>query len=64
MSYLVITRAAIVKVSDHQSLRSAWKVYGQQNVVGTYLMDKPLSPAQLRRLPKELRARVVAGVQA
>jgi hypothetical protein len=60
MTYLRINTAlASIEVPDHRNLLAAWKQYGGPlTLVRSFTVRKPLTPAQLRRLPKDLRARL------
>lgn len=47
---------ATMHVKDESGLRTAWKIHGGLgSLVGSFVVDKPLTPAQLRRLPVDLR---------
>ena len=47
---------ATVTVPNHKNLLAAWKQYGGPlSVVGRFIVEKPLTESQLRRLPKGLR---------
>jgi len=62
MTYLKISATTSIEVLNHRSLREAWKQYGGPGtLVGLFVVTKPLTPAQLRRLPADLRDRLVAG---
>ena len=50
-----------VTTFDHRSLRRLWKMYGCTGLVGSYVVEKPLTEAQLRRLPTDLRERLTNG---
>jgi hypothetical protein len=44
-----------------QRTRHEWgtpRTYGPGPIVGRYIVDKPLTASQLRRLPRDLRDRV------
>jgi hypothetical protein len=58
MTYLKTTALASMEVSDCKNLLSAWRIYGPGSVVGSFTVRNPLTAAQLRRLPKDLRARL------
>jgi hypothetical protein len=61
MTYLKISALASIEVPDHKNLLAAWKQYGGPvgfSLVGSFTVRKPLTPAQLRRLPAELRSRL------
>jgi hypothetical protein len=56
MFYLQVTESAIVKAPNHKSLMHAWRTYGGPlTLVGRFVVEKPLTEAQLRRLPADLR---------
>jgi hypothetical protein len=50
-----------VTTFDHRSLRAVWKQYRHTGLVGSYVVEKPLTEAQLRRLPMDLRDRLTNG---
>jgi hypothetical protein len=55
MSYMRFNSATI-KVPNHKNLLAAWKQYGGPlSLVGRFIVEKPLTASQLRRLPKGLR---------
>lgn len=56
MTYLKITALASIEVPDHRNLVAAWQSYG--TLVESFTVRKPLTAAQFRRLPAELRARL------
>jgi hypothetical protein len=59
MSYWKISGPrATVTVPDHKTLRDVWKTYKHSLLVGRFIVEKPLTPAQLRRLSAKLRDRV------
>ncbi len=57
MSFALITPAT-VHVHSIKSLRAMWKHYGRDPLVGGFTIDKPLTPAQQRRLSARLRDRL------
>jgi hypothetical protein len=59
MTYLKVTALASIEVPDHRNLRAAWRSYG--TLVESFTVRKPLTAAQLRRLPADLRNRLVEG---
>jgi hypothetical protein len=64
MSYMLVT-LAIVHVSNHKNLRAAWRLHSKpDSLVGAFVCESQLTPSQLRRLPKALRARLVQEVPA
>jgi hypothetical protein len=56
MTYLKITALASIEVPDHKNLMAAWRSYCP--LVESFTVRKPLTPAQLRRLPADLRTRL------
>jgi hypothetical protein len=55
MHYFRITLATI-EVSDHAGLRAAWRLHGcSATLVDRFVVRKPLTERQIRRLPKDLR---------
>jgi len=63
MSLSLITPTTTITVSDRRALLAAWKRYDvlSRTLIGRYVVEKPLTDAQLRRLPMELRDRLVNG---
>jgi hypothetical protein len=61
MSVWLIHPTTTVTTFDHRSLRAVWKRYGPTGLVGSYIVEKPLTEAQLRRLPSDLRDRLTNG---
>lgn len=58
MSPLMRIRAqTTIRVLDHKSLLASFRALDAQSLtlVGSFHVDKPLTPAQLRRLPSDLR---------
>lgn len=56
MTYANVHSTTTVTVPDYKNLMAAWKEYGGQvSLVGRFIVKKPLTAAQLRRLPKGLR---------
>ena len=54
-----IEAASTIEASDHPNLRSSWREYGgPSTLVGRFIVDKPLTASQLRRLPEALKARL------
>ena len=46
-----------VEVEDYRTLREAWRRWGGPcSLVGCFTVRKPLTEAQLRRLPRALKA--------
>ena len=65
MTYLRIAQTASVTAFNFQSLLAAWRRYGGPgSLVGTFVVSKPLTAAQLRRLPLGLRRRLRQEIQA
>lgn len=58
MSYCTIQSLTTITVEDHKNLLAAWKLYGHSVLVGRFIVEKPLTEAQLRRLPKALKSRI------
>ena len=59
MLYLKVTASATVETLNHKDLLAAWRLYGGPgSLVGSFKVKKPLTEAQLRRLPAELRSRL------
>jgi len=63
MSIFKVHAATIVTVSDHRNLLAAWERYSvlSRMLIGSFQVKKPLTDAQLRRLPMELRDRLTNG---
>jgi hypothetical protein len=56
MLYLKITASATIETTNHKDLLAAWRLYGGPgSLVGSFKVKKPLTEAQLRRLPAALR---------
>ena len=62
---LIVTKAkTVVEVADHADLRKAHKLFEQvaphvwPSLIGRFKVRKPLSKAQIKRLPAVLRSRV------
>ncbi len=59
MTYLQVTQTATIEVLDNKGLLAAWQQYGGPgSLVGRFITRKPLTDAQLRRLPAGLRSRL------
>ena len=58
MSFLLVTTPATIEVPTYKDLLAAWRLYGPGPIVGRFIVEKPLTEAQLRRLPAELRSRL------
>ncbi|HSY34439.1 MAG TPA: hypothetical protein VK814_01690 [Acidobacteriaceae bacterium] len=61
MSAWLVHPTTTITAFDHRSLRAVWKRYRHTGLVGSYVVEKPLTDAQLRRLPMELRDRLTNG---
>ncbi len=58
---LMTISPATIEVPTDKDLLSAWRLYGGPGtLVGRFVVEKPLTDAQLRRLPRDLRERVAA----
>lgn len=56
MTFMHLYRTATVEVPDLESLKAAWKQYGGPFcLVASFIVKKPLTESQFRRLPKALR---------
>lgn len=55
MTYSRIAQPALVEVPAHRDLIAAWKLFG---TIARYSCARPLTEAQRRRLPRELRSRL------
>jgi hypothetical protein len=62
--YVCRIQMATVEVKDYANLREAWRVYGKSWVVGRYVVADRLTGAQLKRLPKSLRQKLIHGKTA
>lgn len=52
----------VVTAQDHKGLLELWKRYGGfGSLVGTFIVKKPLTDAQYRRLPEGLKDRLRQG---
>lgn len=60
MAYMKITGPRpSIEVQDHKNLLAAWRLYGGPvSLVGRFIVEKPLTASQLRRLPLGLRDRL------
>jgi hypothetical protein len=64
MSIFKVHAATTITVPDHRNLLAAWRTYGNPlcaALVGSFHVDTPLTDAQLRRLPTDLRERLTNG---
>lgn len=60
MTYERVHPSTTIEVPNHKSLLAAWKEHGGPfSLVGRFIVKKPLTAAQLRRLPEDLRARLL-----
>ncbi len=51
-----IQRATTITVPDYNSLVFAWRLHGGPGTIAkSFIVEKPLTDAQLRRLPKDLK---------
>ena len=60
LSWKISGPRATVTVADHKNLLGVWRMYGglpARDLLGDFIVRKPLTEAQLRRLPAELRDR-------
>lgn len=57
MTLSLIHSTTTITVSNHRNLMASWKLYNPfaRTLIGRYIVEKPLTDAQLRRLPGELR---------
>ena len=53
MSIFKVRAATTITVPDHRNLLAAWKRYDAPTrmLIGSFHVEKPLTEAQLRRLP-------------
>ncbi len=60
MTYCKIQASSVVTVANHESLLPVWQGFGPQaqNLIGAIIVKEPLTKAQLRRLPPELRRKI------
>lgn len=61
MSIFKVHAATTITVPDHPNLLAAWRTYSNPlcaALVGSFHVETPLTDAQLRHLPGELRARL------
>jgi hypothetical protein len=52
---MTICPSTVVTVPDYKNLLAAWREYGHTGLVGRFVVNKPPTPAQLRRLSAKLR---------
>jgi len=56
MFVMRIQPSATIEVEDFKNLLAAWRIHGgPDTLVGAFVVTKPLTEAQLRRLPSALR---------
>jgi hypothetical protein len=58
MYVMRLSKSATIEVPDHNSLLGAWRTYGGVGPfcpVGRFIVKKPLTASQLKRLPNGLR---------
>ena len=57
MPFCIIRALSVVEVPDHKNLLATWRLYGYgpASPVGRYIVEKPLTARQLRRLPEICR---------
>ena len=56
MAFMLIDRSTTIEVADHKNLLAAWRLHGGPlTLVGRFIVRKPLTASQLRRLPGALR---------
>lgn len=61
MAYLKFTPPATIEVPDHKNLLAAWMLHGPGTgslVRFRFIVGKPLTASQLRRLPEALKERL------
>jgi hypothetical protein len=60
MSVWLISARTSITVDDYRSLLASWRSFDDlaRSLIGSYHVTRPLTASQLRRLPKELRARL------
>lgn len=59
MSFMLIRPSTEIEVPDYKNLLAAWRSYGGLNTcVARFIVKKPLTEAQARRLPKALREKL------
>lgn len=62
MVYMKIRALTTITVADHRSLVKAWSTWNEREraLIGRFIVEKPLTDAQFRRLPAALK-RIVEG---
>lgn len=60
MAFMKVSpQTGTIEVPDLKSLTAAWRTYGGPScLVRRFIVEKPLTASQLRRLPGPLRARL------
>jgi hypothetical protein len=61
MSYCLITALSTVEVEDHKNLLGVWPTYKDPHkllLISSFIVKKPLTASQRRRLPAGLRDRL------
>ena len=61
MSVAEVVKGAVIRVPDHKSLLTSYRILTQiagSFLVGRWIVEKPLTKAQRQRLPVGLRSRV------
>jgi hypothetical protein len=60
MLYMKITASTTIEVLNHRALREAWRDFDPlaRMCIKRFAVEKALTPAQIRRLPSGLRARL------
>ena len=60
MHYEAISSGSTIRVLGHKGLLTSWRSYDHRArlLIGRYLLEKPLTASQLKRLPADLRQRV------
>ena len=58
MLMMLTSPTATIKVHTYKDLLGAWKLYGGLRgiLVDRFILDAPITPRQLRRLHRDLRA--------
>jgi len=57
MDFAPVRRTVTIAVADHKSLLVAWRMHGGPRCAAAlrYIVAKPLTDSQFRRLPRELK---------
>jgi hypothetical protein len=64
MLFVRITRPASITLENHKDVRKFWSIYGPDAIIGYITVRTPLTAAQYRKLPAELRSRIAPEVSA